>query len=77
MEAFVVSDVGNNAASVDGLQVKYIDNYMNTRNDCVVIIATSWALQGEIKEILWKKGFKKVYPLSPEKFYLFEGRVVC
>lgn len=76
MEAFVVSDVAQNSVSVDGLQVKCIDDYMNARNDCLVIIATSLALQEEIKEILQSKGFERVYPLSMEDFYWFEGQIV-
>lgn len=76
MEAFVVSDVARNDASVDGLQVKCIDDYTDVRNDCLVIIATSSALQEEIKDILQRKGFEKVYPLSLEKFYFFEGQIM-
>lgn len=40
---------------------------MNTRNDCVVIIAALSALQ---EKIVRRKGFERVYSLSPEKFYL-------
>ncbi len=76
IEAFVVSDVTKNAAVVDGLQVRCIDDYIDARNDCVVIIATYPVLQNEIKEILRNKGFEKIYPLSQEKLYLFEGQVV-
>lgn len=61
---------------VDGLQVRCIDDYIDARNDCVVIIATYPVLQNEIKEILRNKGFEKIYPLSQEKLYLFEGQVV-
>lgn len=76
MEAFVVSDVAQNSDSVDGLQVKCIDDYVNARNDCLVIIATSSTLQEEIKEILQRKGFERVYPLSMEDFYWFEGQIM-
>lgn len=76
MESFVVSDMAKNATIVDGLQVKCIDDYMDARNDCVVIIATYPDKQEEIKEILHNKGFEKIYLLSREKFYLFEGQVV-
>lgn len=75
IEAFVVSNVEDNAAWVDGLQVKGIDEYVNERKSCTVIIATYPAQQEEIRKLLWEKGFEKVYPLLPEKYYLFEGKV--
>lgn len=76
MEAFVVSDVTKNAVSVGGLQVRCIDDYMDVRNDCMVVIATYPVQQEKIKEILRIKGFKKVYPFSLEKFYLFEAQAI-
>lgn len=75
MESFVVSDMADNVNSIDGLQVKCIDEYVNKRENCMVIIATYPAQQKEIKEILLEKGFDKVYTLAPEKFYLFEGKI--
>lgn len=75
IEAFVVSNVEDNAVSVDGLQVKGIDEYVNDRKNCMVIIATYPAQQKEIRKFLQEKGFEKVYPLLPEKYYLFEGKV--
>lgn len=75
MESFVVSDIADNADSVDGLQVKSIDEYVNERKSCMVIIATYLARQQEIMKTLWEKGFEKIYLLPPQKLYLFEGKV--
>ncbi len=75
VEAFVVSDIKQNAKSLDGLQVKCIDDYLEKKDKCKVIIASFPYLQIEIKDILHAKGFWDIYSFSVEKLYLFEGKV--
>lgn len=76
IESFVVSDVRQNAASLDGLQIRCIDAYVDRKNDCMVILATFPYLHDEIKKTLQEKEFKKVYTLSLEKMHLFCGEVM-
>lgn len=76
LEAFVVSDTRQNADSLDGLKIRNIDEYVDRKDDCMVIIATFPYLHEEIKNTLRGKNFKKVYTLSLEKLHLFCGEVV-
>lgn len=76
MEAFVVSDAQQNAAVVDGLQVKCIDDYIDEKDECMVIIATFSHLHEAIQKNLQEKEFRKIHTLSLEKFHLYVGEVV-
>lgn len=76
IESFVVSDARQNAVSMDGLQIKCIDDYIDEKDDCMVIIATFSQLHEVIQKNLQEKGFKKVYTLPLEKFHIFTGEVV-
>lgn len=76
LEAFVVSDIRQNADSLDGLQIRSIDDYVDRKDKCMVIIATFPYLHEEIENTLQKKEFKKVYTMSQEKLHLFNGEVV-
>ena len=71
-EAFVVSDMKQNEAVVEGVAVHLIDDYVDKRDECVVIIATFPYLHDEIKGILENKGFENVFALDLEKFFLFQ-----
>ncbi len=75
-EAFVVSDIRQNAISLDGLPVKCIDDYVDQKDECMVIVATFPYLHEEIQNTLQEKEFKKVYTLSVEKLHLFSGEVI-
>lgn len=75
-EAFVVSDTRQNADSLDGLQIRGIDDYVDRKDDCMVVIATFPYLHEQIEYTLREKKFKKVYTLSLEKLHLFSGRVI-
>lgn len=75
-EAFVVSDIRQNAESLDGLQIRCIDDYVDKKDNCMVIIATFPYLHEEIENTLKEKEFKKVYTLSLEKMHLFCGEVI-
>lgn len=75
IESFVVSNAKQNADSLDGLQIRSIDDYLDDKDECMVIIATFSYLHREIVETLRKKEFKKVYTLSLEKFHLYRGEV--
>ncbi len=72
VESFVVTSMKQNALFQDGLQVRCIDDYINIKDECNIVIATFPCLQKEIEGILLDKGFMKVFPLPLEKFYLFE-----
>lgn len=76
LEAFVVSDIRQNAESLDGIQIRCIDDYVDKKDECMVIVATFPYLHGEIESTLQEKGFKKVYTLSLEKLHLFNGKVI-
>ena len=76
VEGFVVSEVHQNAASLDGLQISCIDDYADVKDECMVIVATFPYLHEEIENTLREKEFKNVYTLSLEKFHLFNGEVV-
>ncbi len=75
-EAFVVSDIRQNAISLDGLPIRCIDDYVDQKDDCMVIVATFPYLHEEIQNTLQEKEFKNVYTLSLEKFHLFSGKVI-
>lgn len=75
IEAFVVSDLKQNAVSLDGLQIKAIDDYTKEKDEVMIIIATFPYLHNEIENMLLQKDFQRVYTLSLEKFHLFIGNV--
>ena len=72
----MVSDTRQNADSLDGLQIRGIDDYVDRKDDCMVVIATFPYLHEQIEYTLREKKFKKVYTLSLEKLHLFSGRVI-
>ena len=72
----MVSDTQQNADSLDDLQIRCIDDYVDRKDDCMVIIATFPYLHEEIENTLREKEFKKVYTLPLEKLHLFCGEVV-
>lgn len=76
LEAFVVSDTRQNADSLDGLQIRCIDDYVDRKDNCMVIIATFPYLHEEIGNTLQEKEFKKVYTLLLEKIHLFCREVI-
>lgn len=76
LEAFVVSDTRQNADSLDGLQIRCIDDYVDRKDNCMVIIATFPYLHEEIRNTLWEKEFKRVHTISMEKLHLFSGKVI-
>ncbi len=75
IEAFVVSDPGQNAMLLDGMQVRCIDEYRDKKDECMVIVATFPYLHEEIKNTLRNKEFERVYILPLEKLHLFIGEV--
>lgn len=76
VEAFVVTDTKQNTAFLEGLCVKCIDDYVDVKDECMIVIATFPYLLREIEEILRRKEFMKVYTMSVEKLHLFIGEVV-
>lgn len=76
LEAFVVSDKNQNADSLDGLQIRCIDDYADRKDECMVIVATFPYLHEEIVKTLQEKKYNRVYILSLEKFHLYSGEVV-
>lgn len=76
LEAFVVSDTRQNADSLDGLQIRCIDDYVDRKDNCMVIIATFPYLHEEIRNTLREKEFKRVHTISMEKLHLFSGKVI-
>lgn len=76
LEAFVVSDMRQNAICLDGLPVHCIEDYVSEGDECMIIIATFPYLHEEISKVLRQKQFKKVYTMSLEKMHLFSGKVV-
>lgn len=76
VEAFVVTDPGQNAAFQEGIPVKCIDDYLDDKNECAIVIATFPYLLKEIEGILSQKGFRNVSVVSVEKYHLYIGEVV-
>lgn len=76
VEAFAVTDPKQNAAFLEGLQVKCIDDYLEDKDECAIVIATFPYLIQEIQEMLRQKKFRNVYIISVEKYHLYIGEVV-
>lgn len=74
-EAFVVTDVKQNTTIVDNMGVNSIDDYLDKKDDYVIIIATYSRSHEMIQKTLRNKGFVNIFTLLLEEVHLYTGEV--
>lgn len=75
IDAFIVSDRSQNAAMIEGISVKSVEEIKDELDDYIIIIATYWYSQNEIINMLRAKKIDKIYPANLRRFFLWQDEI--
>lgn len=75
IQSFIVTNIKQNPLVVNGIPVKEISTVDKGKNNYIIIIATFWYAQEEIISTLKAKGYKHIYPVDLQRFFLWQDSI--